>query len=220
MQSKWLDVGMEMAAFHLQSKAYDAIRPPAFGHFPEIKSISRRRNRNNEMTASEVITQIDSVLEASLIDKLLLKKENSVRTKRSDTTQSSINSPRRNLQLLQSTTVLDGGIKTTEPSLFIQEASHLISLLSAVAFSTLRNDSENADIPLTNFEPGEPWPAVDPDALVVREEFSYGPNRFWSTILYIFGTTRTEKNRALYNMARPFRVIGGVSDGEVLLLQR
>jgi hypothetical protein len=36
------------------------------------------------------------------------------------------------------------------PSLFLQEAAHLMSLLSAVAMSTLRNDMEQADSPLSS----------------------------------------------------------------------
>lgn len=46
------------------------------------------------------------------------------------------------------------------PSLFLQELAHLSSLLSAVALSTLRNDIEMAESPLTEYIPGQPWPPV------------------------------------------------------------
>jgi hypothetical protein len=43
-----------------------------------------------------------------------------------------------------------------EKPLFLQEAAHLLSLLSAVAMSTLRNDLETAESPLITFTPGRP----------------------------------------------------------------
>ena len=49
---------------------------------------------------------------------------------------------------------------TPAPSLFLQELAHLSSLLSAVAMSTLRNDIEMAESPLTEYIPGQPWPPV------------------------------------------------------------
>jgi hypothetical protein len=49
------------------------------------------------------------------------------------------------------------------PPLFLQELAHLASLLMAVALSTLRNDIEGAESPLSVHVPGKPWPEVDPD---------------------------------------------------------
>jgi hypothetical protein len=49
------------------------------------------------------------------------------------------------------------------PPLFLQELAHLASLLMAVALSTLRNDIEGAESPLSVYVPGKPWPEVDPD---------------------------------------------------------
>ena len=43
------------------------------------------------------------------------------------------------------------------PSLFLQESAHLISLLSAVALSTLRNEIEGVEAPLCEFVPGKAW---------------------------------------------------------------
>jgi hypothetical protein len=51
---------------------------------------------------------------------------------------------------------------------FLEEAAHLLSLLSAVAFSTLRNDVDGTDPPLIAFDPREPFPHVDPDDYQVR----------------------------------------------------
>ena len=45
MHSKWLDVGMDLAAFHLQSDRYAATRPPAFGEHPELTDLNRYRER-------------------------------------------------------------------------------------------------------------------------------------------------------------------------------
>jgi hypothetical protein len=108
-----------------------------------------------------------------------------------------------------------------KPPLFLQEAAHLLSLLSAVAFSTLRNDLEQAESPLITFVPGAPWPHVDPDAYTadVRKGWDNTDHRSITIVRYISGWSRTKKARTLYNAARPFRVIGGVSDAEIELLQ-
>jgi hypothetical protein len=108
-----------------------------------------------------------------------------------------------------------------KPPLFLQEIAHLLSLLSAVAFSTLRNDLEQADSPLITFVPNAPWPHVDPDAYTadVRKDWDTTEHRTIAVIRYISGWSRTKKSRTLYNAARPFRVIGGVSDAEIELLQ-
>jgi hypothetical protein len=111
--------------------------------------------------------------------------------------------------------------KNTPPSLFLEETAHLLSLLSAVAMSTLRNDLENAESPLIEFVPNEPWPHVDPDAYSadVRKEWTRSSNPLYNICRYSFGLSRTDASRTLYNAARPFRVIGNVSDAEIELLQ-
>lgn len=104
---------------------------------------------------------------------------------------------------------------------FLHEAAHLLSLLSAVAMATLRNDIEGTESPLTEYEPGKPWPDEDPDALnnEIREQYDEA-SRFWTGFYFVFGVTRSARHRTLYNAARPFGVIGGVSDEEVEALQR
>ena len=102
------------------------------------------------------------------------------------------------------------------PSLFLQELSHLTSLLSAVAMSTLRNDIEMAESPLTEYIPGQPWPPMDPDQLSKDTRREYGEARtFWRVLYYVLGVSRSEKHRTLYNAARPLTVLGGVSDQEI-----
>jgi predicted membrane chloride channel (bestrophin family) len=106
------------------------------------------------------------------------------------------------------------------PDLFLQELAHLVSLLSAVALSTLRNDVEGSESPLTAYIPGQPWPPVDPDALSreIRNEYNAG-NWFWTTVYYVLDISHSERRRTLYNAARPFMVLGGVSDAEIEQLQ-
>jgi hypothetical protein len=113
------------------------------------------------------------------------------------------------------------GLDTTVPSLFLQEATHLYSLLSAVAMSTLRNDIEGTQSPLCEYVPGRPFPPVNPDELCSDIKMVYHEtNRFWTCLYFILGIDRGPKQRTLYNAARPFGVIGGVSDQEARLLQQ
>lgn len=107
-----------------------------------------------------------------------------------------------------------------EPPLLLQEGAHLLSLLSAVAFSTLRNDLEQADSPLITFTAGAPWPHVDPDAYGADVREGWSQSRTFRTVLsFLLGMSRNDAARTLYNAARPFRVIGGVSDAEIEVLQ-
>jgi hypothetical protein len=87
--------------------------------------------------------------------------------------------------------------------------------------STLRNDLEAAETPLIPFTPGAPWPHVDPDSYSadIRKGWTNSTHRSWTILQYLLGLTRTDASRTLYNAARPFRVIGGVSDAEIQVLQ-
>jgi hypothetical protein len=106
------------------------------------------------------------------------------------------------------------------PLLFLEEVAHLLSLMSAVAFSTLRNDLPYAESPLTSFEPGLPWPHVDPDAYKRRDKRGWEGSRLSTLVRFVIGASRTARDRTLYNAARPFRVIGNVSDQEIDQLQQ
>ena len=111
--------------------------------------------------------------------------------------------------------------KMPTPSLFMQETAHLMSLLSAVALSTLRNDVDQAASPVVPYFPNSPWPAVDPDSLPEKVKGKYGEaNAFWRVTYFCLGLSRSKKRRTLYNAARPFGVLGGVSDEEIRLLQQ
>lgn len=117
----------------------------------------------------------------------------------------------------------DGHLDPDEipPLLFLEECAHLLSLMSAVAFSTLRNDLPEAESPLTVFEPGLPWPLVDPDGYRgrVRKGWTQSKSKFYSALQFALGRSRNDHARTLYNAARPFRVIGNVSDAEIEKLQ-
>jgi hypothetical protein len=108
------------------------------------------------------------------------------------------------------------GLESPTPSLFLQEAAHLYSLLSAVAMSSLRVDIEGAQSPLTEHVPGLPIPPVNPDQLSQEIKFTYyeSPHKVWTFVSFCLGLSRSPGHRTMYNAARPFRVIGGVSDYE------
>lgn len=112
------------------------------------------------------------------------------------------------------------GIRMPAPSLFFQELAHLVSLLCGVAMSTLRDNIEGLDPPIKEYVPGKPWPTVDPDAASVREEVRQlgGNDTLWKAVYYILGISRSKRNQSLYNASRPFLVLGGISDKEVILL--
>lgn len=82
----------------------------------------------------------------------------------------------------------------------------------------MRNDVECVESPLAVFKAGDPWPPVDPDENSSRQNF-YQTTKAETVLKYLFGISRTSKMRTLYNAARPFRVIGGVSHSEMDFLQ-
>lgn len=253
MHSKWLDVGIDMAAFHLQSDRYDDRKPPAFGAHPDIKCLERERERLLEPTMEELENQLEGVSDGapSLRSRFtLLKKKRSTKPKpaakpktKPRTAVKSINAAAQHkppqhqdtfgFQQLNRLLFRKDAPKTVvkittgerknqyDPSPFLLEGAHLLSLLSACAMSTLRNDLEQAESPLTTFKPGQPWPHVDPDdySADVRKDWDMSTHRTWVVVKYLFGFSRTPATRTLYNAARPFRVVGGVSDAEISLLQ-
>jgi hypothetical protein len=271
MHSKFLDFGIEMAAFHYQSERYNHQKPPAFGSYPNVKSITRQRERLVEpMTKEELEDHIeDMVLDnatggggggggigSSLRSRFLKRKTVKKIRKKAKSERAQIINKRNNSKNInpqdtgakrQQPTLYNercydanedqcspftvvarkhlqegcNDSENTPPSLFLEETAHLLSLLSAVAMSTLRNDLENAESPLIEFVPNEPWPHVDPDkySADVRKEWTQSSNPLYNIFRYSFGLSRTDASRTLYNAARPFRVIGNVSDAEIELLQ-
>eukprot|EP00553_Chaetoceros_curvisetus_P011235 CAMPEP_0204641766 /NCGR_PEP_ID=MMETSP0717-20131115/51318_1 /ASSEMBLY_ACC=CAM_ASM_000666 /TAXON_ID=230516 /ORGANISM="Chaetoceros curvisetus" /LENGTH=549 /DNA_ID=CAMNT_0051662475 /DNA_START=877 /DNA_END=2526 /DNA_ORIENTATION=+ len=266
MNSKWTDLGMELAAFHLQSKRFESIRPPSFGEHPHLDSVVRKRERRDRMTPQRLKNILDDdvhedgVDHASVAIESTLRKRHSGRKSQSPS-RNSINSlrPRKaihnhgfkeefsssldtsgnsnrlrspktplsrrdqlRVSKLVSVANLDGGMEEMSPSLFLQEASHLISLLSAVAFTTLRNDLQKAPSPLAEYTVGSPWPSVDPDAETSDEDGRnyHEMSNARKALNYLLGNMRSAEQRTIYNACRPFRVLGGVSDAEIDLLQR
>jgi predicted membrane chloride channel (bestrophin family) len=276
MHSKWLDAGMELAAFHLQSAAYDARKPPAFGSHPELKHLERERERLHAHTIEELESQLNSMenIQHSVRDRIKsvfnrssrkANRTGSTRTKTEEQQTSpapplpSKGGQTMNLNNTSKSITAAGKIskykkprnpfkpwshskkptslpknskvssskdgtnawEADSPPLFLQESAHLLSLLSAVAMSTLRNDLEQVGSPLDTFYPGVDWPHVDPDAMDadVRKDWALTTHRSYTVCKYLTGLSRTPKSRTLYNAARPFRVVGGVSDAEIDLLQ-
>jgi hypothetical protein len=132
------------------------------------------------------------------------------------TIASSIHSIGGDSTLLQQDVFLDESLASP----FLNELVHLSSLLSAVAFATLRTDVLDVQTPLVSYIPGEPFPPVDPDkeTKAARAKYSEG-SRFWAAIYFLLGIDQSDKHRTLNNHARPFQVLGGVSDQEVEALR-
>lgn len=258
MHSKWLDVGIELAAFHMQSKKFDEIKPPSFGDHPSIVSVVRNRKRINRMSPDTIREISHKHLMKDTPDTQLWsrsfravssdgKKDHKKSTNKkrktvgasvnnliplpsglthgnSSTPQTaSINNASPNSQMARTISLPAKDRRMEDdPSLFLQEGAHLISLLSAVAFSTLRGDIEGVDIPLTSYIPGSPWPAMDPDAdahVTYRDNSFYRSSRQTQSIRFLFGMSRNEEQQTIYNACREFGVLGGTSAEESNLLR-
>lgn len=274
MHSKWLDMATELAALHLQSACYDAVKPPSFGKYAQSRfsSTSAKRQQHDPLTQQQLEQQIDTVIEkdpqlqASLRSRFQRSSNNPVSRRWFGKSQKAMPAetdknavpPRKQRQSVPGKTVhfnsntqryprhasdflhmqdgtpytifwrhakerLQEGHITDEVPVpyFLETAAHLLSLMSAVAFSTLRNDMEEAESPLAEFRPNAPWPHVDPDSYQrkIRKGWYLSEHRSYTIMRYLLGLTRTEKARMLYNKGRPFRVIGDVSDAEIQAIQ-
>jgi predicted membrane chloride channel (bestrophin family) len=262
MHSKWLDFATEVAAFHYQSQKYNLRKPPAFGAHPNLTSVTRERERTEEMTKEELEEHIDKMDNSGVdgvkslrtrfrimgdrlkgkkrdqqtgssndvssrdhrggvresvrnINKTVDKKKKSKANERFDEN----GNPYSTFKVAARRRLREGHLDPDHPPLFLEEAAHLLSLLSAVAMSTLRNDLEEAESPLAEFRPGAPWPHVDPDAYTADVRKGWARSSNVTILRYLCGISRTDGSRTLYNAARPFRVIGNVSDAEIELLQ-
>ena len=226
MFSKWLDVGATVAAFHYQSKMYDSVRPPPFAS-QEVMDVSRDRERVKEYTPQKLKEELEGNTERGLPSSTSvkdffisqrIKKKNEDEDKLETVRINPMKHSRRNS--VCGNPRLEGGIYTSRPSLFLQEVTHLLSLLMAVALSTLRNDVDGIELPLVEYVPGAEFPSVDPGSLssLERKKF-YGESRCLTCLNFAFGVDRTEEQRISYAAARPFGVLGGVSDSEMVLLK-
>jgi hypothetical protein len=181
MQSKWLDAAQTLAAYHLQSAAYESVRPAAFGEHSDINDMLLDRERSEALQESmnERIERIktNSRRRENRLSfgkfltkefKLTCKKVNhhevqTINTPKSPkghhkrTSRSFLSYPNGSAVPGERLTAVGSEEKELLPSLFLQESAHLISLLSAVALSTLRNEIEGVEAPLCEFVPGKPW---------------------------------------------------------------
>lgn len=268
MMSKWIDVGMNMAAYHYQCRQYAKVRPPAFGKNTSIRNLTRERERMQKMTEEQLKEDLlkreeeeerqrNSLSKNKLIEawrerqrkkrkrRLGLKdpvpERKSIHSK-TPTISYTLPAPSQSrqhdgkrrhrrgetrpsqqfdndfLRSVKQEPTKQGGVDT--PSLFLQESAHLLSLMSAVAMSTLRSNIKDDEPPLVEHVPGRPWPPVDPDCLSaeIRKEFNE-PSHLWTAIYFLLGWKgRSNRDVTLYNAARPFRVLGGVSDEEMSAL--
>ena len=195
MHSKWLDIGMELAAFHLQSKMLDEMRPPSFGEHQHIKPIIRERKRHVMLTRSGLKHIFDEGHSKGLERILFVERKKKIEDAKYhlETDHSSCWPDPK------SVTIRDGDIDCDMPSLFLQESAHLLSLLSAVACSTLRDDIEGTECPLVDWLPGSPFPPVDPDAKCSRigGRNCYEMPKWRKVIYYLLGLDRSPSQRTL-----------------------
>jgi hypothetical protein len=177
MQSKWLDVGQTLAAYHLQSAAYESIRPTTFGEHSDVNDMLLDRERsedlrlsNSERTERIKISGKNSSTNRLSFGKFLTKEFKSTCKRVNRQEVQSINRPAKKGHRRGASTSLwksKSGIephmtvgleeKELLPSLFLQESAHLVSLLSAVALSTLRNEIDGVEAPLCEFTPEKTW---------------------------------------------------------------
>jgi Bestrophin, RFP-TM, chloride channel len=188
MQSKFLDVGTSLAAFHLQALKYESKKPPAFGEHPDIDFVERQRIRVKELTLEELEEQLLRFEQVSTVRHFMGKiglggrvgiASSSHHHQRQQQPQQPPGTKKSKTKFKHLKVKNIGGRPTDsvilsrktkgiwadgqhEP-LFLEEAAHLLSLLSAVAFATLRNDVEGAESPIITFDRREPFPHVDPD---------------------------------------------------------
>lgn len=293
MHAKWLDVGSTVAAFHMQSKEFDGIRPPSFGDHPHAAgNLVLERSKDLEVSDVSIFKKALSVkhemdlIEAPTLDsdisspvppvgKHLNTKGHDERSTRTMARMTELVSDESSLSAARNWTSnhvehLDvkknagrqyervtsvrssrsaGGLPFPEyksqsygmndrpqtagagsrmrirepqnqaPTLFMQEAAHLVSLLSAVALSTLRCGDSN-DMSMVEFVPGRHWPNYNSENDADTTKYGHKRNGIMNTIRYMLDVERTQRNRSALDAARPIPVIGGVSDREALLLQR
>jgi len=110
------------------------------------------------------------------------------------------------------------------PSLFLEQGAHFVSLLSAVALTTLRcEDTDSMKAPLVEFIPNLEWPHYNSNHDSDMKLYGYKGNKccgIIQTINYMLDISRTKYKRSKYNACRPLSVIGGVSQNEIQMLQR
>jgi len=255
MQSKLLNVGVQVASFHYQSSTYDKSRPTAFGVNPNIEV--KRLRSEGRMTVKELkntLEQKDDVSKKinkkSVWKRVSMKKEPIVRyfSNITDGDACKYSHDRIRLHFSRMASYPDGlssdTLNDNVPSLFLQEAAHLISLASGVALSSLRMDVEDVVCALEEFEENRKCkcevdvqcttlfckhfrlrfctnegPPVDPDKANVSEEKIEQFPLLERNFRFLFGVSRSAKSRTYYNHVRPISIVGGVSKNEIKALE-
>ena len=226
MHAKWLDVGSTMAAFHLQSEIYDSIAPPSFGDHQEVYFDFVHKREISEKPISDTTNETQhsndskSASGKNKLAKILRWKNNDKSKSIHDSTSSRLPLP-NDFWTRSKSYEADGTSPkkqkvdpTVKPSLFLQETAHLVSLLSAVSLSTLRYGAEGEEAPLTEYVPRKKWPSTNSDNDQEMRQNGYRRNKIWSTVKFMLDVSRSPEEVLEYNSARPFHVIGGISDKE------
>lgn len=147
MHSKWGEIGIELAAFHLQSNLYNDTKPISFGSKPKLGSGLIRRTRKHSEIGFKGIKKTKSWQRKNKLKLPITGNMNETQCHHekdgslddpSKIEENVTNDPAFQIETFKN--VLQNKAKDDGPSHFLQEAAHLLSLLSAVAFSTLRDD--------------------------------------------------------------------------------
>lgn len=241
MMSKFLDATVHMACFHMQCDHFDDIKPPVFYDYPELLKYDLNRDRTRQVRARQGSDPVSHRSSIS-INQISKNFENYVRSSNNGFNSTSPQDSAGTTPLLGRTRtdggwnmLLDRSLDENDtlnydkrgesntfgdtPALFLQELAHLSSLLVAVAFSTLRNDEEGSESPLGVYNAGQEWPAADPHKMSEEEKGDFHPT-LSQNLKYWLGFDRTPEYRTKYNASRPMLVIGGVSSGEIEMLQK
>ena len=142
LQSTLINAGTLIASFHYQSSNYDDVRPVGFG--ATTRKIKSLRLQNERLTLKELKAQLNKSKRKAFAISKKFSFLNTVDIGDDEEAFPEDGSPHKD------------GVVPDKPSKFLQEATHLLSLVSAVALSTLRKDIEGEACPLIEYLPGAP----------------------------------------------------------------
>ena len=142
LQSTLINAGTLIASFHYQSSYYDDVRPVGFGS--KTKKISSLRLQSERLTLKELKTQLNKTKRKAFAVSRKFSFLNSDDIGDDEEAFAQAGLPHKNC------------IVPDKPSNFLKEATHLLSLVSAVGLSTLRKDNEGEECPLIEYLPGAP----------------------------------------------------------------
>jgi len=221
MHSKWGEIGIELAAFHLQSNLYNDTKPISFGSKPKLGSGLIRRTRKHSEIGFKGIRKMKCWQRKKTLKLPITGNMNETQCHNekdgslddpSKIEENVTNDPAFQIETFKN--VLQNKAKDDGPSHFLQEAAHLLSLLSAVAFSTLRDDIESAPMNLVEYMPESSFGLA---GAYSHNTFCY--LTYWQKInIFLFGFTPAPV-RTHISACRPFPVIGDVSDAEIVSLK-